>query len=346
MANYDAWLAKGRVPDFLIRWYVRRLCRDRLRAEPVSVEKRMELLANFVADLRKQPLAVEVDAANLQHYEVSTDFYKKVLGKRLKYSSCWFPATVRRGGASDHLDAAETAMLERTCEHADLKPGQRILELGCGWGSLSLFMAATYPACSITAVSNSSTQKAYIDEQAQAQGLTNLKVITADINHFAPDAQFDRVVSVEMFEHMRNYQILFSKIAEWLLPGGKLFFHIFTYDGTPYLYDAEDPGDWMARNFFAGGTMPCPDLPFYFADDFKVERVWRINGRHYQLTLEAWLQKMDRMKEEIYPLFEAEYAKKALMFWNHWRVFFMSCAEVFGYANGNRWFVSHYLLER
>ena len=338
MAYYDNLLADGILPDFLIRFYVRRFCRIRLRNEPRSIEKTASATMDLVEELRQQPLAIEVDAANLQHYEVPTEFFQTVLGPHLKYSCCYW-----EGG---DLEQAEKDMLARTCERAALEDGQDVLELGCGWGSLSLFMAARFPNSRITAVSNSSTQKAHIDAQAQKQGLSNLTILTADMNTFEPSAPVDRVVSIEMFEHMRNYGILFQRIHTWLRENGKVFIHVFTYDGMPYLYDAEDPEDWMARNFFAGGTMPSPDLFHYFSGAFELQQLWQVNGQHYEKTLNCWLKKMDSAKNELFPLFEKEYGKEAKKYWNHWRVFFMSCAEVFGYHRGNKWFVSHYLFSK
>ena len=345
MEKYEKYIEKGLVPDFMLRRISRLTCKVVTRKKQANVADRTEKLFHMVSKLSQMPLAIEVDAANLQHYEVPTEFFKKVLGKRLKYSCCMFPENVRVKDAHQYLDDAEERMLALTCEHADLKPGQKVLELGCGWGSLSLFMAEKFPKSQFTSISNSRTQKIYIDGQAKAKGLTNLTVITNDMNTFSPEEKFDRVVSVEMFEHMRNYKILFERVRKFLKPGGKLFFHIFTYSGTPYLFNADNPNDWMGRHFFAGGTMPSVDLPFYFNEGFSTERVWTINGKHYQLTLEAWLQKMDQQKNEIFPLFVKEYGADAKKFWNNWRLFFIACAEVFGFSRGNEWFVTHYLMK-
>lgn len=345
MKKYEPYIEKGQIPDFLLRWATRSTCRKSIKSEPRNVAEKQEKLFAVIRQLSEMPLAIEVDAANFQHYEVPTDFYLKVLGKHLKYSSCLFEEDVPIGQAHKYLDAAEAKMLETTCAHADLQPGQEVLELGCGWGSLSLFMAEKYPESRITSVSNSRTQKEYIDGQAKLRGLTNLTIITSDMNHFQPEEKFDRVVSVEMFEHMRNYGILFERVHGFLKPGGKLFFHIFTYKGTPSLFEVDDPNDWLARHFFAGGTMPSVELPFYFSGKFSTERVWKVNGRHYQLTLEAWLQKMDRQKSEVFKLFEAEYGKDAKKFYHNWRTFFIVCAEVFGFNKGNEWFVTHYLMK-
>ena len=344
MAFYDRLLAAGLLPDALIRAYVRQLCRQRVRREPPAPDRARQLPA-FLDALADQPIALQPAAANRQHYEVATDFFRAVLGPHMKYSCCWWenPATPRPA----ELEAAESAMLERSCRHAGLADGQRILELGCGWGALALFMAARYPNSAVTAVSNSNTQRAYIEAAARTRGLDNLQVRTADINDFATGERYDRIVSVEMFEHLRNWPLLLERSAGWLAPGGKLFIHIFTYDGRPYLYDAADPADWMARNFFAGGMMPCPELlPLAAAPHFEPEQTWRIDGRHYRQTLEAWLQGMDSRRAGLFPLFEREYGREARKYWHHWRVFFMGCAEVFGYDGGKHWFVSHYLLKR
>lgn len=346
MTFYDPWLEKGMVPDFIIRYMVRRRCRERENMEYISVTDKMLFLQQFVEEISNQPLAIATHEANRQHYEVSTRFFEEILGVHMKYSCCYWQNSGTTGHLSSRLEKAERAMLDLTCARAQIKDDQDILELGCGWGSLSLYIAERFPDSRITAVSNSNTQVAYVQRRAREKKLINLKVIKSDMNDFNCDQTFDRVISVEMFEHMRNYRILFRRISKCLRLGGKLFFHIFTYAGTPYLYDGEDETDWMARNFFAGGMMPCPELPFYFSDAFAVEKVWNINGKHYQKTLEAWLHRMDEKKSRLYPLFTREYSLEARKFWNHWRIFFMSCAEVFGYKKGNRWYVTHYLFKK
>jgi cyclopropane-fatty-acyl-phospholipid synthase len=238
-------------------------------------------------------------------------------------------------------------MLAKTCERAELKDGQDVLELGCGWGSLSLWMAEHYPKSSFTVVSNSKTQKIHIDEQARQRGLVNLRVITADMNTFELDQQFDRVVSVEMFEHMRNYQLLMAKVSRMLKPEGKLFVHIFTHKYFAYYFEDKDPNDWLTRYFFSGGIMPSDHLLLYFQDDLTIDKHWRVNGQHYEKTANAWLENMDTHRKEIYPLFEVTYGKEnALKWWSYWRVFFMACAELWGYKNGEEWFVSHYLFKK
>jgi cyclopropane-fatty-acyl-phospholipid synthase len=245
------------------------------------------------------------------------------------------------------FDQSEEDMLKITTERAELEDGQSILELGCGWGSLTLFMAKRFPHANITAVSNSRTQKNYIDAQAIARGLKNVHVITADMNTFAIEKKFDRVVSVEMFEHMRNYQKLLKNVASFLKDDGKLFVHIFTHKDIAYLYDATDERDWIGKYFFTGGIMPSDHLLMYFADDVKIEKHWRVSGQHYQKTSEAWLTNTDKHHREIMPILKTTYGEEhALKWWVYWRVFFMSCAELWGYDEGNEWIVSHYLFKK
>ncbi len=338
----DALLEKNLLPDFVVRLGIRRLLKRRLVEEDAGeVESRQERLLRFIEKLKKSPLAVQTRSANDQHYEVPTEFFLKVLGKQLKYSSAYF----RKGVKS--LDQAETDMLAMTMRRAELKNGQKILELGCGWGSLSLLMARTFPKSKITSVSNSSTQKAYIDDQARRRGLKNLRVITADMNHFSIRETFDRVVSVEMFEHMRNYEKLMAKVAGFLKPNGKLFVHIFTHARLFYLFKTEDPSDWMGRYFFSGGMMPSDHLLLYFADAFAIEKHWRVNGTHYQKTADAWLANMDRTKKDVLAIFQNHYEEgEGKKLFAYWRIFFMACSELWGYRGGNEWFVSHYLFKK
>ena len=342
MINPDHLLETNLVPDVLIRAGIRRLLASTLREKShPGVEAQRAALLEYVADLKKRGIAEQTQAANEQHYEVPTRFYQLCLGRRLKYSSGLWDDSVTT------LDEAEERMLALTCERAGLANGQQILELGCGWGSLSLWMAEHFPGARITAVSNSRTQKEHIDAMAAARGLTNLEIITQDMNVFTIDRQFDRVVSVEMFEHMNNYQLLLRKVAGWLVPGGRLFVHIFTHRELAYHYEDKGPDDWMTRYFFAGGQMPSDDLLLYFQDDLRIENHWCVSGTHYQRTAEAWLENMDANKAEIWPLFEKTYGPdQARKWWVYWRVFYMACAELWGYDRGNQWHVSHYRFQK
>lgn len=342
MINPDHLLETNLVPDVLIRAGIRRLLASTLREKShPGVEAQRAALLEYVADLKKRGIAEQTQAANEQHYEVPTRFYQLSLGRRLKYSSGLWDDSVTT------LDEAEERMLALTCERAGLANGQQILELGCGWGSLSLWMAEHFPGARITAVSNSRTQKEHIDAMAAARGLTNLEIITQDMNVFTIDRQFDRVVSVEMFEHMKNYQLLLRKVAGWLVPGGRLFVHIFTHRELAYHYEDKGPDDWMTRYFFAGGQMPSDDLLLYFQDDLRIENHWCVSGTHYQRTAEAWLENMDANKAEIWPLFEKTYGPdQARKWWVYWRVFYMACAELWGYDRGNQWHVSHYRFQK
>ena len=337
-------LERGLLPDFLVRYGIRRLLRARLAEEDQGEpEGQQRHLMKLVARLKQSPVAINTADANQQHYELPCGFFELVLGKHLKYSSCYYV------NPADTLEEAEANMLALTAERAQLQDGDRILELGCGWGSLSLWMAKQYPNSKITVVSNSRTQKRFIDERAAARGLSNLEVITSDMNNlsFATGGQFDRVVSVEMFEHMRNYEILMERIAGWLKPGGTLFVHIFTHRIYAYPFEVRDETDWMAKYFFTGGIMPSDDLLLYFQKDLGLVDHWQVDGRHYQKTSEAWLANMDRNRAKIEPILAETYGPENVQrWWVYWRVFFMSCAELWGYAQGREWIVSHYLFSK
>jgi cyclopropane-fatty-acyl-phospholipid synthase len=331
-------MERGYVPDGLTRMGIRRLLSQRLRAEDAHDERVREVaLERLVAELRASPIALHATSANEQHYELPAGFFQKTLGPRLKYSACWWPEEVK------DLATAEAAMLALSCERAELGFAQDILELGCGWGSLTLWMAEFYPDSRIVAVSNSNSQREFIEARCRERGFDNVQVITADMNDFSIDRRFDRVVSVEMFEHMRNYQALLARIHAWLKAGGKLFVHVFSHRQLAYPFETEGDDNWMGRYFFTGGLMPSRDLLPRFQDDLKLEEQWHFNGRHYQRTLEAWLVNQDRQRNAIMALFRETYGPEQAERWfQRWRVFFMACAELFGYRQGEEWGVSHY----
>ena len=340
-AWYSPLVDSGLLPDWLLRWGIRRICAERLREESASGrEAQRERRRLLVARLDASPIAICTDAANAQHYEVPAEFFEQVLGRHMKYSCGYWPAGVTT------LDESEEAMLALTAERARMADGQRILELGCGWGALTLFLAARFPGCRITAVSNSRSQKAFIEARARARGLTNVEVITADMNEFDPGEQFDRVVSVEMFEHMRNYGELFRRLAQWMRPGALLFVHVFAHTRFAYPYEVRGPGDWLAQHFFTGGMMPSEDLlPSFDRHVHCLER-WRLDGTHYQCTAEAWLERMDANRRSLLPIMERTYDEgEARKWWARWRLFFMACAELWGYRGGSEWIVCHYLFE-
>ncbi|MEZ4387742.1 MAG: cyclopropane-fatty-acyl-phospholipid synthase family protein [Candidatus Krumholzibacteriia bacterium] len=333
---YQGILDRGLVPDWLIRRAIRRRCAARLARETDRDGR-----AAFIAGLRRSPVALHSELANVQHYEVPPAFFAAVLGPRRKYSCGLWNAGV------ETLAEAEEAMLDLTCERAALADGQRILDLGCGWGALSLYAAERYPGSRITAVSNSRDQGAFIRAEAATRRLGNVEVVTADVNTFAPDGCFDRVVSVEMFEHLKNYGEMLARIARWLRPDGRLFVHMFVHRSLAYHYESEGPDDWMARHFFTGGTMASFDLLRDFADHLVVSRDWEVPGLHYQRTCEAWLANLDARKDAVLPILAATYGPDQVTRWRvRWRVFFMACSEMFGYGDGHEWVVAHYRLRR
>jgi cyclopropane-fatty-acyl-phospholipid synthase len=336
----------GMLPDSMVRAGIRKLSATRLdEIAAQDCETGMAQLTQFVQAMNQANIAEVPELANAQHYEVPAAFFHYCLGKHRKYSSCfWMPETKT-------LDEAEVLALNQTCENADLKDGQTVLELGCGWGSLSLWMAEKYPNSTITGVSNSHSQREYILNTAKSRGLTNLHIITADMNQFQAPATYDRVVSVEMFEHMRNWQVLYGKVASWLKPNGKFFKHIFVHRNTPYLFEVQSDDDqsnnWMSQFFFSGGMMPSDDLPLHFQDNMKLLERWRWNGTHYAKTANAWLVNMDANHDAITPILTSTYgAENAEMWRQRWRIFYMACAELFGYKNGQEWWVTHYLFEK
>lgn len=340
--NPIAWAERGRVPDPLIRAGIRQLCRRRLSDEAAGdPEDWIPRYKSVLADLRKSPIAVETEAANRQHYEVPPEFFRLVLGPHLKYSACWFEKP------SHSLEQAEAAMLALTCERAELEDGQRILEMGCGWGSLTLWMAERYPNARITAVSNSALQRRYIDECAARRGLQNVSVVTADMNEFDTEQRYDRAVSVEMFEHMRNYRSLMHRIATWLEPHGKLFVHIFCHRLVHYPFETEGDGNWLGRHFFTGGLMPARDTLLHFQEDLAIDDWWWVSGTHYERTANAWLDNLDEHRDAVLSLFRQVYGDSEAAVWRQrWRIFFMACAELFGYDGGREWLVGHYRFKR
>lgn len=339
MLNYLIKLAEnGTLPDFLIKRGIKNLCNDRLKwAKSLGPDRLHEHNQKWIEELKQSPIALVPEKANEQHYELPPSFFDIVLGSNLKYSSGFWPTN------QTTFDQSEVEMLELSCKRAELEDKQDILELGCGWGSLTCFMAQKFPNSNITAVSNSKDQKKHIEARCKKLKLTNIEVITCDMNDFDIDKKFDRVVSIEMFEHMRNYGTLLNNISKFLNDGGKLFVHIFTHHTLMYPYVDNGPGDWMAREFFSGGQMPSHNLLLNFQEDLKIEKTWKINGTHYSKTSYAWLDKMDNNKKEIIEIFNDTYGNdNSKMWFQRWRIFFLSCAVMFGMENGTEWGVSHY----
>ena len=328
----------GWLPDFAIRHGIRRLCEQRLREEHAQhAGQAWTSFRERLDQLRQSPVAIHVDAANAQHYELPPGFFELCLGKRLKYSSCYFA----RG--DETLDQAEEAMLALYGERAQLGDGQQVLELGCGWGSLTLWMAQRFPHSRITAVSNSRPQREFIEARCRALELHNVQVITQDVNRLElAHAHFDRVVSIEMFEHMRNYDTLLGRIAAWLKAGGKLFVHIFCHRELMYPFETAGDDNWMGRHFFTGGLMPAADTLLWFQHDLLIEQQWRLPGTHYQHTANAWLANHDAHRAEVLRILESAYGAQAALWNQRWRMFWMACAELFGYRGGNEWLVGHY----
>jgi cyclopropane-fatty-acyl-phospholipid synthase len=336
------WTETGLVPDSVIRAGIRRLLERKLKEiHADDVEKAAIIKNRFVQMMGESPIALVPHLANEQHYEVPAAFFSEVLGRHRKYSCCYWPKGV------EDLESAEEASLQVTVERAGVEDGMKILDLGCGWGSLSLWIAEHFPNASVTSVSNSQSQRDYITQAAENRGLDNIEVLVCDMNDFTAPGTYDRIVSLEMFEHMRNYPELFRRISNWLRPDGRFFMHIFCHRTTPYEYIDKGPSDWMSRHFFSGGIMPSADLPMRVGGDLTVERHWQWNGDHYARTLRAWLSRMDSRKKAVTPILEETYGKEQVDRWRmRWRIFFMACEELFAYNGGREWYVSHYLLKR
>jgi cyclopropane-fatty-acyl-phospholipid synthase len=334
----DGLLARGLLPDPALRFGIRRLLTARLRGERGNGS-----VDAFASRLRESPVATHTDDANRQHYEVPTAFFREVLGPRLKYSASYWPDGV--GG----LAAAEEAMLRLTAERAGVEDGQSVLELGCGWGSLTLWFLEHHPALRLTAVTSSASQRDFVMGEAEDRRVAErLEVIVSDVRDLAPDrfsGGFDRVVSVEMFEHLRNWPAMLERIAGWLRPDGRVFLHVFCHRELAYPFEAEGASDWMARHFFSGGLMPSFDLLDHFDEHLEVEARWAVDGTHYARTAEAWLFNQDRHRERILPILEATYGPEDRdRWWHYWRLFFLACAELFAYDGGSEWMVGHYRL--
>ena len=334
--------AKKLIPDFMIRRGIRILLKKRIQSlVSNNPEKNIQDKIQFIEDMNFSSIAEVPELANEQHYEIPAEFYNYCLGKHKKYSSCYWNEKTK------NLNEAELLSLQLTSKHAKLTNGLNILELGCGWGSLTLWMAKQYPKSKITAVSNSSSQKLHILEQAKKRKLKNISVITEDMNTFNPKGYYDRVVSVEMIEHMRNHKKLFQKIASWLKPEGLFFMHIFVHKTQPYLFEVQESDDWMSQYFFSGGMMPSEDLPLFFQNDLKIIDQWSWSGFHYEMTANAWLKNIDLNKNKVMPVLKDIYGKNDSKKWfQRWRIFFMSCAELWGYEDGKEWKVVHYLFKK
>lgn len=336
------WVEQGYVPDTIIRKGIRRLLKQRLveiSAGDAEVSTNSKHL--FIEAMKQSPIALSPEKANEQHYEVPAEFYDFVLGEHSKYSCCYWDETTK------DLSQAEEKALHITCNHAELKDGHSILELGCGWGSLTLWMAQHYPLSQITAVSNSHSQKEFILQRAEKLGLKNIQVITCDMNDFNTTEKFDRVVSVEMFEHMRNWEQLYKQVSIWLKDDGKFFKHVFSHRQVPYSFEVKDSSDWMSEYFFTGGMMPSDDLPLHFQQHLNIDKSWTWSGKHYEKTSNAWLERMDKNKQVLMPVFKTAYGDdQANVWWVRWRLFFMACAELFAYEDGQQWHVTHYLFNK
>ncbi len=337
----DTLIGSGRLPDFVIRLGIKFLNKRRLQEHySLSSEIRHEKLKEFMLQLKTGPISVNTKTTNAQHYELPTEFFKIVLGPKLKYSCSYF------NSKKDTLAEADENMLNIYLQRAKIKNSDEILELGCGWGSLTVYMATQFPKSKITAISNSSVQKKYIDQLLKKRKIKNVNVITSDFNDFSTQKKFDKVVSIEMFEHIRNYEKAFQKVHSFLKKGGQCFIHIFAHREIAYPFEVKDDSDWMSKYFFTGGTMPSNHLFTYFCHPLKINDHWVVNGKQYTYTADKWLENMDANKERVLKIFQDVYEDEYKIWYQYWRIFFMSVAELFGYKNGNEWVINHYLFEK
>ncbi len=328
------------IPDAWIRMGIRRMDRTRLAKEGGGdVETLCRAKNRFIEHLRQSPIALQTDKPRAQHYEMPPRFFQNILGDRMKYSSCYWPPGV------EDLNRAEEAMLSVYGRRAEIEDGMDIMDLGCGWGSLTMWIAERYPKARVLAVSNAQNQMDFIRTTASKKGLENIRTMMCDMNQMDSKEHFDRILSIEMFEHMRNWERLLQRISTWLVPKGKLFIHIFTHKKFSYLFESSGARDWMGRNFFTAGMMPSDDLMLYFQDDLRIERHWAMSGLHYKKTAEAWLSKLDNRRDEALAVLREIHDRSQARQWlQRWRIFFMACAELWGYAKGREWLVSHYKL--
>lgn len=342
MIRQKRWLDNGRYPDWFLRLVVRVVLNRGLRAGYArGVERLASAKQAMLRKFRRGPIATHTQDANIQHYEVDSRFFELALGPWLKYSCCYWPE-----GVND-LATAEREMLSLTCKRAGVEDGMRVLDLGCGWGSLTRWIAEQYPNSHVTAISNSQTQGEFIRQRCEQSGFSNVEVLTANVAEAQFDPQFDRVLSIEMFEHMKNYQALLAKIATWLTDGGQLFVHHFSHREFLYEFNANDPGDFMARHYFAGGTMPSDDLLLHFQQDLRVRRHWRVSGLHYARTLRAWLDNLYAQRERIESAFAQAYGPEHVnSAFTHWRLFFLICEETWALKRGEEYLVTHMLLQK
>lgn len=344
---YETFLTYGIIPESLIRLFLKLFYEIRFTRVPKDVNEIQHHLTEFISKMNQEPIAISTDQANEQHYELPTAFFKLILGKYMKYSCGYWNLPLKRECFEEQLNESEERMLQLTCERAKINNGDNILDLGCGWGSLSTYIKDNYEDTRITAVSNSSTQKQYIQSIIQTRDIEDLNVITANIADLEVDKDFDVIISVEMFEHMRNYKKLLKKLSGFLKPNGRLFIHIFTDKNYPYFFEMDSKRSWMTKYFFRGGIMPSSNLLLYFQDDFLIEHLWKVSGIHYQYTLNSWLWKMKANRSKIQSILTETYGKKHYRkWWNYWKLFFISLAEVFGCKDGNQRFISHYLFKK